>query len=806
MNIDHRPSTIGYGLRQLPALKAAILIAVGITVAGWMDIPVTVLAPITILTLFPAILLSRRSSGQALLALSLAAGGALIHNASTPPDNFTPIQVVLTGRITEPPVHYENSTAFPVQVQSMGRAADQPTGEPANLHGKVWVKQIQDGRHLSAGADIRLTGSLRPTPQPRNPGDFDLRGWRARNGYIGELHADPFTSVEVTGDRPPWIYRMRNGIAGMIERYHGSDAPLVKALMLGLRRELDPTLMEDLKQTGLSHLLALSGLHIGFLAGILLGIGVILRLKLFPRVWLAIACILLFTLMVPVRGATLRAFIMAAALLSGTVFKRWGPSLNTLAFAALIILCFRPGDLFDAGFQLSFAAVGGIILLYPKLKTVVEHLKGGGRSNRLLAYYLLGPFLLSLSATVMVLPLTSHHFGLMALGTPLFNLAAVPLLWFIFAGAWAVAGLSVIWPAVAALAADGLSGAITLWEWTTHLFAQFAPAWSVRLAPLTVMLCLATVIWAAVNRGRFLSRLTLAITAIAAFLVWDGVRLQPPRFQAWFLDVGHGDASLWLLPDGRTAVIDGGPYPYRGDRSRVGRALKVLQRRHIDLMVASHPEADHIGGLIDLVERFPVGLAITGTATSTTQTCARLSSASANSEVHWHRLTTGAEIHGLGHRYQLKVLGPPAGSEGWSANDASLVLLLDVPVGPSGKLRLLTTGDVERNGEAALVRHGGAQAELLKVPHHGSATSSSPEFLAAVSPVSAVISRPGPGERRGYTSYLKVLRRYEADGIEIHHTGKEGAVLFEPTSSDGKTVWRAVDWRKPPLFRWLFGI
>ena len=545
----------------------------------------------------------------------------------------------------------------------------------------------------------------------------------------------------------------------------------------------------------------------GFLVTMLFGAGALLRQSPSLRSGLTLIGILLFLLLVPARGCTIRASIMAASFLAGPIIKRWSPRVNTLAFAALVILCIRPGELFDAGFQLSFAAVGGIILFLPLLEYVRHNLsKYRGRSIRFLTRYIVVPFIISCAVCIMTLPLTSYHFGMMAIGAPIYNLIAVPLLGFIFTGAWIVTVLSVVTPWLAGLAADGVNGFIELFKWVAHLFSIDAPVWSGHLAPISIGIILTTVIWLAVSRRRPAVKVIITVLIALSVFVWHAQIPGTTRFQAWFLDVGNGDAQVWRFPNGRIAVIDGGSASRTDRKGTVVRFLGYYGCEKIDLIVATHPEADHIGGLIELIDTYPVKLAITGPSTSTTLIYALLCSSSAAKELHWRRLFDGAEVRGLGHSYKLTVLGPPLGSEIWKANDASVVLLLEIGLKHDRELRLLTTGDIERRGEIALIIRGGIEADLLKVPHHGSETSSSPEFIAAVAPAKAVITRSERGNHRRQLKNDTVINRLISNDIQVIVTGREGAVLFEASASAEGAEFRQIDWRNPPLWRWLLGM
>lgn len=756
---------------------------------------------VNIILLLTSVILSKKKISYLFLILAIISAGAISFKSAQPQDNFQPVHVSIEGTVLEPPENRYQKTYFALRINTI----TQDELSPVKFHGKIQVQRNGSVKGLKAGMKVSVEGILSPCQPRRNPGDFNSKAWRERNGFIGELISTAFNDFTITDRNLPLIYKVRNNLSDRIERFHKNNSPLIKALLLGIRRDIDPELKENLQATGLSHLLALSGLHIGFLAGIMIAFGAILRLSPRYRYGLAIVGIVLFLFLVPARSCTVRAGIMSSAFFIAPILKRWSPPLNILAFAALVILCLRPADLFDAGFQLSFAAVGGIIIFIPLSEKINTYFKRyAGSFFRMFRQFLLKPVLISCAATVSVLPLTAYHFGMASFGAPLFNLAALPLLALIFAGAWLALGLSFVWSGLAALTADGLGLIIVVWKWMCHFFASYAPCWNGRLAPFIVIALICGIIWLSIQRHKYWKKLFIFSLLISAILLWS-FSFNNRNFQAWFLDVGHGDAQVWRFPDSQTVVIDGGTESRSREGGAVAKMLEYYDIEKIDLMVGSHPEADHIGGLVELVKKFPVQYALESTISSETETYKNLRKASTKKSLTWVVATSGLKIRGLPKGFNLRVLNPPANSYSWSANDASVVLLLEVQVSDNNKLRLLTTGDIEKMGESAVISQGDIQAGLLKIPHHGSKTSSSPDFITAVNPRQVVVSEAGGREKSRYPLNEEVLNRLKSLGIIIHHTGQEGAILFEPYFRNGKAEWRFIDWRNPPFISWLAG-
>ena len=789
-------------MKQLPALKTVFFLSAGISSAYWLNPNILFLIVASLFLILISTFTLKRVVSDITITLLLLLTGAVIYSTSKPLEFSKSIRVIITGRITQPPVFDEDKLSFALRMESV------TSGETLRIttNKKVWVKATGLNIYVQEGGFYQIEGVLSGLKQRRNPGDFDIKSWRERNGYIGILRAD---NGHIIPSNVPFFYKLRRAIHDRIRFLFPHDQHLISALTTGFRRSVDPGLQENLRKTGLSHLLALSGLHVGFLIGIFFTIGSLFRLIPRYRGLFSILLIVLFLLIVPARASTIRASVMAIVLLCGLVFRIWAPALNSLGVAAITILAFRPGDLFDVGFQLSFAAVGGIICF--RYIWDVNRLPAyfrGTPFRRITARYIVRPFIISLVASTAVMPLTSYHFSTMSVGAPVFNLFAIPLMAFIFCGAWVALGLSIVWNFGAVLASQAVSGAIMVFTSFAQYAALIAPQVVWHLSPLSVVLLLLLLFSFAFSRKSIRNRFILTFLSVSAIICFETVKPGNIDFQVWFLDVGHGDATIWRFPDGRIAIIDGGPAGRTGQNNTMVKVLKYMNCKQVDLLVASHPEADHIGGLAEVVETFDIGVALATSTYATSQTFIYLLEVSNEEKVHWWVVKVGEAISGLSEGYSLTVLGPPATSSGWSSNDNSVVLMLKVyNDNDEDWLTLLMTGDIESRGEEALLANYNLQAQLLKVPHHGSATSSSPEFINAVSPELVVITRPSAQERGKYEYDMEILNRYRDSGAQVHLTGKDGALLFmQANDNDDARGWVMVDWRKPKFMKWLLGI
>jgi competence protein ComEC len=471
---------------------------------------------------------------------------------------------------------------------------------------------------------------------------------------------------------------------------------------------------------------------------------------------------------------------MGLLLLAALLLERQSQLPNALALATLLLLLWRPGDLWEPGFQLSFAATAGIVYLTPWL---TERFTARGWPP-----WIAGAVAVSLGAQAAVTPLMAAHFNQLSLIGVVANLAVVPL-----AAVATTLGM-------AALLVELLPGPVgpllfdSLWLVLLTLRALVAtaaalPGAMVHLpAPMLAAslawygaLLLAPSVAGSRRRGALAGVLLLTVATLSA---WPWLGLTERTLRVTFLDVGQGDAILIELPDGPRLLVDGGPGGAR--RLDVGERVLApfLWNRplgHLDVVALSHWDVDHSGGLAAVLSRFRVGEfwesgRAPGGAVDTVAALAR-------ARVPRRALTAGQRLW-LGHAL-LTVLGPGSGPP-LAANDESLVLRLDWR-----GVSLLLPGDLGARGEALLLERGGPLRTLaLKVAHHGSRSSTGTSFLDAARPRIAVIS---VGARNPFRHPSpEVVARLEAAGARVYRTDRDGAVILE---TDG-TVVRVTAWAR----------
>lgn len=584
---------------------------------------------------------------------------------------------------------------------------------------------------------------------------------------------------------------------------------LVSALLTGQRGPLAaadearaaqglPRISQVFRDAGIFHLLSVSGSHLAAFAFLFYEGLARLLLRCAPlSLWIpprriaaaaAIPAVLFYTALTGAEVATLRAAVVATVVFLAIACGRRGRLPEALALAALLLLhpAASPLSLFDPALQLSFAAALGVVLLRPGqhllaiLNPADDQPRAAGDRVSSLARRLLRLCQGSLGATLATAPLTAYHFGELSLGGVIGNLFAVPLAECLLIPAGLLgAALSGPWPAAGAWLlrlAGGVAEALLL-------LASEVAAWGLTL-PLATPGPAPLLLFALGLALLALGRRAWPIPCALAALLCAAPRLLPPtHLTATFLDVGQADASVLELPGGAVVVIDGGEAP-RGGEGPVATFLRRRGRRHIDLLIASHPHPDHIGGLPLLLARFSVGrLWSAGGAEPFVARGERPDPALAQALAIAARrgvLMTPPAPLALGG-VLLTPLWPCASAACAIApaadlrhNDSSLV----VRVSFAGRA-LLFPGDLELPGELGLLEAQDAHPELLaadvlKAPHHCSRTSSSASFVNAVAPALVVCSL-GFHNRYRFPN-PEVLARYDALGTLILRTDRDGAV------------------------------
>ena len=682
---------------------------------------------------------------------------------------------------------------------------------PATGKVLVTVRHLQD--RWQYGDVLRLPLKLRTPRNFQTPGRFDYAGYLARRGlYLTAFVWDDKKIEKVEPDNRAdtglrhRLEHVRRTVGAFFDTHlSATPAAILRALIIGDKSRLEPELRDSFTRVGVAHVLAISGLHIGLVATLAYGAWwwILARSQYVLLRWSVPKLAALFTLPVVLLYAglaggsvsTLRAVIMVTIFLSALLLDQKEEVFRSLALAALIVSLIWPGAIFDISFQLSFVAVLAIFLGLHRFQswwdnrdeTQAVYLSLWRRRLRRWAI-LYG--LVSLSATVGTLPLVAAHFHTVPLVGFVANLLLVP-----FLGSAAVvlglaaAALVFIHTGAATLVVWCAGAVVSAGVWMVEAIAAlpFAAVHFVTLTLFELILfytfCVSLLFYLRLQpsglRRVFFS--CLFGLMLCDGLYWLTQRYFQTELRVSFLDVGQGDAAVVEFPGSHVMVIDAGGFTSQTfDSGRAIVAPFLWQRKigRIDTLVLSHPNLDHYGGLEFLAEHFGVtAFWFNGEERPDSRRFGRLMATLQENDIQTHTLcrdTPNQEIGGV----QIQILHPSCGQTGLDTNDASLVLRLS-----HGEVDILFSGDVEAAGERILlVTPTQLESEILKVPHHGSRSSSTQPFLEAVSPQVAIASL-------GYRNRFRfpapeVVDRYERRGTALLRTDQAGTVTVR---SDGKS-------------------
>lgn len=684
------------------------------------------------------------------------------------------------------------------------------------INEKIIVTVYRNAIPLRPDEKIRFPARLRTFKSFRNPGRYN---------YEKAMTFAGFTCAAAVNDGR-YIVPMGPGklpfFQGLIEKLQApvrtffeesadhQNAVLFRALILGERQGIDPALREAFNRSGLGHLLAVSGLHIGLVAwaaffifkwGLSRSYRLILAIDI--RKWSAfLSCfpVVGYTLLAGCRVPSQRAMIMVLAYLISLILGKEKEVWSTFSLAGLIILFLDPGAIFTPSFQLSFVAVTGILWLTPSILNKVGYQKNAPTENHAFARsvftYGIGLAAVSASALYFLLPLTTFYFHRIPLVSIPANLTTIPILglWILPLGLLSVLSLPLSSQPAAFFLQCGTWGLDVMMKiinfWSSFSWASI---WSFTPNFFEISLFYAVTFFAFFAGRRRWAKLSLA-AMVFLILIDVSFWVHRVRFnrdlEVVFLDVGKGNAALVCFPGGEKMMIDGGGFSSNHfDVGKMVIAPFLWYRKigTIDYLVLSHPQADHMNGLRFIAEAFhPKEFWYNGDSVETPSYKDLMRTLEANNisiklpkQLQEKIRINGAEIEVLYPEPEGKMRA--ISSDGKELNNRSMVLRISY-AGTS----ILFPGDLEEIGEEKLLDRAGnrVKSDILLSPHHGSRTSSSEAFLKMVAPKVCVISS---GEDRfGRFPHPSVLKRLAQMGCESICISSSGAVTVrvEPEGFD----------------------
>lgn len=698
--------------------------------------------------------------------------------------------VLVTGVVVETPEPGPDRTYYVLRLTAVAPSVGD--GEAGHvLRRRPRVRVAVAGPPRFAYGDVVQARLVLQRPGPAtNPGAFDYEAYLHRRGItatafvryprhatvVGKTVGNPFVG---------WAGAIRTAtVDALYEALSEGAARLAAGLALGDRRGMAPGAEEAFRRAGVSHLLSVSGMHVGFMAAAAGGLLRALRIRGRLGAAAASAAVWAYVLITGARPPAVRAGVAATIGLWAFGVGRRTDSATVLAAAALALMVQNPLVVYDVSFQLSFAAAGAIAAGFRPLQSALQRIKMPKGAASAVA--------LALSAQWGVLPLVARVFNEVSTVGLVAGLASAPLVGALVPGALVVAALHRVAPwaarSPALLVEAGASGL----KRVSESFAALPWASVPVLKPSLPFIASVWLFGLLLVRGNHWPprRRRLGFALVAVLLAANlsvGLIQRPPGVELVVIDVGQGDAMFIRTGTGVTALVDGGGtfQPEGAERvPNTGTDVVIPYLRHrgvrrIDVIVNTHPHEDHLQGLLPVVEQFPVALAVDAGFPAETSLWSAYESLLEERRVPRLAARSGDVIH-LDPATYLEVLHPgPVPMEGTRSdpNNNSVVLRL-----VHGDAAALLTGDIETEAQLHLLRsRADVRADVLKVPHHGSRHGLVTAFYEAVGARVAVI--PVGANSHGHPSeeLMETLHRL---GAAVYRTDVHGAVTL---TSDGRS-------------------
>jgi competence protein ComEC len=659
-------------------------------------------------------------------------------------------------------------------------------GDSSVTHGVVQYR---------TGDRVEFTAQLGVLERFANSAESRVTVAETQRNLLGSGGALDIAVVEHRQSLASYIDVARNFVRARINATMAPDAaPMARAMMLG-ETDLDADDLLAFHQSGLSHLLAVSGMHLVLVVGTLVKL---LRAALLRWSWLAartdvrrlaagagIPAVWAYAYFAGASGSAMRAAVMLTCMWVATACKLRAAAGRALLVSTVLLAVWDPLAVLDLSLLLSLAATFGLIWLSPLMQGAFAWVL----AQRMVS--LQKSLASTVAATIPCLPLLASMGSRVSLGSAYLNLLAVPLGEVCALPLCMLHALSFACPPLEKLLAAAASGALIAVRFlaragATVTFVTLPPPTALQWSILAV-LCF----W--VGSAVLSNRRKLQVVALGA-MCWCSAELYARhrgaphgKLRVTFIDVGQGDAALVDLPNGDAMLIDGGGFvgsPVDTGKRAILPLLAMRRRAKLNIVALSHPHPDHAGGLASVLRQLPtsdVWDSGQGRQERATGAYAAFRDAATQTKTRIIEAPQLCGIHAIGGAI-VEVLAPCPLVEGRGANDGSLVIRIRY-----GKRAVLFVGDAEAAEENELLKWRSSQlaADVLKVGHHGSKTSTSSAFLQAVSPAHAVISS---GVRnRFHHPHPRTLQTLEQASLSLWRTDQRGAIVME-TDGDSLSV------------------
>jgi len=797
-------------MKDYPVIKFTVLFALGITLQHLFKLDFTILYfSIFSVVLYVILILSKNSSNylsilkQSLIVLVTISFGINVSIFNGNKTNLLPQEIInnnkteIYGTIKEINLIQSDQLKFEIITDSI--VVDNITltslyvlqcrlKEQKNSLNKFY-------KSIYPGYKLKITSTIFETRDKRNPGEFDYREYLLANGISGNINLSRTNQIEIIDRDIEYfssvIFSIRKNIASKIDEIYSTQASsLLKGLLLADRSNISYSTKEEFINAGVIHVLAVSGLHVGFIS--LFIIILIGRINLFARSIITIITLILFLLITGSPPSVFRAVIMGSVIVLSFILGRSTNIFNSLSIAGFIILLIDPQQLFSPGFQLSFSAVWGIAVFFPMCK---EYLTKLNIENKSIKYILL--FIsVSLGAQIGTLPFTLIYFGKLSIIALAVNLIVIPLIGIIIATGIIslIINTLISFVAIYYASANELFSNILFWliSKTGNLDFSFIKISNFNYYD-------AAIIFISIFFFLYISKkllrpfvkiivLCLLISNIFIFTSITSNELLPEnKLSILMIDVGQGDAILVKYPNGKTSMIDAGIRSNSFDTGKfiIEPLLNYLNIDKIDVAYLSHMDIDHYGGFYYLSSNGFIREIYKPTIDSSLEKDLRFEALLNRNNIVKKYYKQQIIKEGNARIYILNSISDKNYNQLSTNNKSGMVKIV------YGENSILFTGDIERKGEIYYSEYYKEflKSDILKIAHHGSKTSSSEEILNYQQPKIGLVS-VGSYNIYNHPS-ASIIDRFNNLNIKLYRTDIQGALLLQ---SDGNVI-KSVNWK-----------
>ena len=628
------------------------------------------------------------------------------------------------------------------------------------------IKMSQDIPSIKYGDSLYIEGEFKQPEEARNYKGYNYKQYLKTKKIIGTVELEKVKILKSSNGS--FIHNIQKYIRDTINgTLTDEEGNLLLAILLGDKDKLSEDIQESFKTSNLSHMLAVSGAHVSY---IILGLTYVLQNSIIGKKNGKIVCIIFLLAFMAITNFTpsvTRACIMAILTLFSGIIYRKSDVYTNISVAALITLIFNPYSLLDLGFQLSYGGTIGIIIF---IKRIQEK-----KSNSKVINYIKQMALVSIYANIIIIPIMMYHFNTVSLTFIISNIMASPILGIIVITGFLFIITSITVKPLTRLIAIFIKPILSILIKISQICSKLPFSNILVVTPymFNVISYYAIILYCIKSKKNNKCKIIICLL-IVLILINFIIYIFPQKLRIFFIDVGQGDSTLIITPDKKTVLIDGGG----SDSFDVGEKVLLpylLDRRilKVDYVLISHFDTDHCGGILTIMEKVKVKNIIISEQAEHSENYERFKKLMIHKKIRLIEVNKGDKIK-IGRYSEFKILFPTSRllSEN-PLNNNSIVAQFNY-----NNFKMLFTGDIEKLAEQQILKTEKAEirADILKVAHHGSKTSSIPEFIKAVRPRIALIG-VGKNNTFGHPNQ-QTIKNLENIKCRIYRTDLQGEIII----------------------------